>query len=96
MAHGGHGSSTGEHIGKGKRHELDSRELKLAVYSYLRERGMTPLPNHGSFIQLELIHTPEDVIGAKVWFTREMEPGQKPEFAARVQRRAKNGKEREL
>jgi hypothetical protein len=87
--------AAGEHGGKGARHELSAKELKLAVYNYLRDRGtMKALPQHGSYVQLELDHSEDGklVMGCRVWFTMKMEEGQDPKHAARIERRTRYSK----
>ena len=67
-------------------HELDIREVKQALHEAVLKKAKRK-PINGFYVQVELVDdsaNPEQVGGARVWYTRELEPGQDPEKAVKV------------
>lgn len=75
--------------GGGKIHQLDAREVKHALHEAVMSKAGYK-PNRrltGFFIQAELkfdSDNPDLIIGARVWYTKELETGQDPEKAVKV------------
>lgn len=71
--------------GTGRVHVLDVLEVKQALHeAATRKAGRKPINGH--YVQAEITwdESADRIIGARVWYTKEIEPGQDPEKAVRV------------